>query len=177
MRPISFIVLLGFLAGLGLPFAWSAATSQSPASAKKKAVTPTKKTAAKTVSKASPKKKALTTKSGVAPNKKRVASKSYTATGRKAPVRRYGQASPSLDRYKEIQEALIAKGYMQGPASGNWDSNSSDALRRFQIDKSLPPTGKLNSLSLIQLGLGPKRLAQSTNPVSPSHTEPRPLQP
>ena len=31
-----------------------------------------------------------------------------------------------------------------------------DALKRFQSEQSLEPTGKIDSLSLIALGLGPK---------------------
>ena len=178
VRPFSLIVLVAFVAGLGLPFALGAVAQNAQTANKKKAVTPVKKsTPTKTASKATPKKSA-SARNGVASNKKRVASKSYTSSNRKPPVapRRSGQASPTNDRYVEIQEAMIAKGYMQGPASGNWDTNSSDALRRFQIDKNLPATGKLTSMSLIQLGLGPKRLAQSSTPVLPSSAEPKPLQ-
>jgi peptidoglycan hydrolase-like protein with peptidoglycan-binding domain len=67
------------------------------------------------------------------------------------------QLAPTPDRYKEIQSALANKGYLSQPASGVWDSQSTEALRRFQHDQNLEPTGKLNSLSLIALGLGAKR--------------------
>jgi hypothetical protein len=82
--------------------------------------------------------------------------------GAKAPVTRTvtwrnRQTAPSADRYKEIQQALAAKGYLQpGQATGVWDQNSVDALKRFQAQQNLDTTGKLNSLSLIALGLGPK---------------------
>ncbi len=66
------------------------------------------------------------------------------------------QQAPSSDRYKEIQEALIAKGYLKSPADGTWNADTADALRRFQADQNLSSTGKVNSLSLIALGLGPK---------------------
>lgn len=175
MRPISVLVIVAFLAGLGLPFAWGAVATKA-GTANKKAVAPVKKAVAKTAAKKAPTtKKAAQSKGSTASNKKRVASKSYTS-GRKAPVRNYGQGAPTADRYAEIQEALIAKGYMRGPAAGSWDANSSEALRRFQMDKNLPATGKLNSMSLIQLGLGPKRLAQNTVPTSPSSAGPNPLQ-
>ena len=179
VRPFSFIVLVAFVAGLGLPFALGAVAQKAQTANKKKTVAPVKKsTPTKTATKGSSKKSA-STKNGVASNKKRVASKSYTSSNRKPPVapRRSGQATPTNDRYVEIQEAMIAKGYMQGRATGSWDTNSSDALRRFQTDKNLPATGKLTSMSLIQLGLGPKRLAQSSTPVPPSSAEPKPLQP
>lgn len=57
----------------------------------------------------------------------------------------------------EIQQALIAKGYMGGPATGEWNSQWTTALKRFQQDQNLDASGKLTSLSLIALGLGPKR--------------------
>jgi hypothetical protein len=47
-----------------------------------------------------------------------------------------------------------------------------EALKRFQADQNLTPDGKLGSLSLIALGLGPKRLsAQSA--VQPAHAAPQ----
>ncbi len=67
------------------------------------------------------------------------------------------QAAPTPERYKEFQQALIAKGYLHGEATGQWDETSADAMRRFQKDQNLTPTGKPNeSLSIIALGLGPK---------------------
>lgn len=64
----------------------------------------------------------------------------------------------------------MAKGYLEGPATGVWDDASVDALRRFQQDQNLEPTGKLNSLSLIALGLGPKR--EPVAAVSPPPPQP-----
>lgn len=86
-------------------------------------------------------------------------SKHKARTARKAPVRswRTGQMEPTPERYKQFQEALIAKGYLHGEATGKWDEASADAMRRFQKDQNLEPTGKPNqSLSIIALGLGPK---------------------
>ncbi len=67
-----------------------------------------------------------------------------------------GQTAPTPERYKEIQEALAKKGYLRGEASGAWNQDSTDALRRFQQDQNLQASGKLDSLSIIALGLGPK---------------------
>jgi murein L,D-transpeptidase YcbB/YkuD len=72
------------------------------------------------------------------------------------------QQAPTPDRYKEIQQALAAKGYYKGEPNGQWSADSADALKRFQADQSLMPDGKINSLSLIALGLGPKRLTAKT---------------
>jgi peptidoglycan hydrolase-like protein with peptidoglycan-binding domain len=63
---------------------------------------------------------------------------------------------PTPDRYKEIQDALAKKGYLHADPTGVWDQNSADALRRFQQDQNLQASGKLDSLSIIALGLGPK---------------------
>jgi len=52
---------------------------------------------------------------------------------------------------------LASKGYFQGEADGQWGSSSVDALKRFQHDQNLTEDGKIGSVSLIALGLGPKR--------------------
>jgi hypothetical protein len=90
-------------------------------------------------------------------------------TARSAKTRqtwRTGQMAPTPDRYKEIQEALVAKGYGSQTPDGEWGQQWADSLKRFQQDQKLEPSGKLNSLSLITLGLGPKREA-SALPGSP----------
>jgi peptidoglycan hydrolase-like protein with peptidoglycan-binding domain len=85
----------------------------------------------------------------------------------KAPKsRRSSQQAPTTDRYKEIQQALAGKGYLHGEPNGEWGAESTEALKRFQADQNLTPDGKLNSLSLIAMGLGPKRMtAQSHAPL------------
>jgi murein L,D-transpeptidase YcbB/YkuD len=82
------------------------------------------------------------------------------------PSRSYQQA-PSPERYKEIQQALASKGYLQTEATGEWGPESVDALKRFQTDQNLMPDGKITSLSLIALGLGPKRLTAKSDPAPP----------
>jgi len=82
------------------------------------------------------------------------------STGRKPTVAswRSTQKAPTPERYKEIQQALASKGYLQSETpSGVWDNSSVEALKKFQADQNLEPSGKLDSLSLIELGLGPKR--------------------
>ena len=83
------------------------------------------------------------------------------------PPRSAWQGQPSPERYKDIQQALAGKGYFQGEPNGQWGPDSADALKRFQADQNLASDGKLNSLSLIALGLGPKRTltAQSATPA------------
>jgi Putative peptidoglycan binding domain len=91
----------------------------------------------------------------------RTASLKKPATKKGAPVKRTTwrnrQASPSSDRYREIQNALVAKGYLPAEsATGTWDQASADALKKFQATQNLDSNGKINSLSLIALGLGPR---------------------
>lgn len=113
-------------------------------------------------------------KSASAPNKPGVQKSAVTpayrtwnggARYRRAPVRRWVARRPAYayplqptqDRYREIQQALASKGHFAGEANGVWGADSTDALRRFQSEQNLDGDGRLNSLSLIALGLGPKR--------------------
>ena len=87
---------------------------------------------------------------------------------RPVPARRPQQMQPALERYKEIQQALADKGYFAGPVDGMWGPESVEALKRFQKEQNLDVDGKLGALSLMALGLGPKRGAsQAENPVPP----------
>ncbi len=167
VRPLHFVVITSFLMGLALPYVWAAAPAKKPVAPVKKgpvakAPAPQKKSPA--VAKGTAKK--TPARAVVASNtKRRVASRSYAKTGRRvvsAPVYR-GQAAPAPERYQEIQQVLLDKGYLQGVPSGTWDAQTIDAMRRFQADKHLPVTGTLNSMSLIQLGLGPKRITAANN--------------
>jgi peptidoglycan hydrolase-like protein with peptidoglycan-binding domain len=94
--------------------------------------------------------------------------KSKSAKSKATKSRRSTQQAPTPDRYREIQQALASKGYLKGEPTGEWGADSAEALKRFQGDQNLTPDGKLNSLSLIALGLGPKRLsAQTRAPSAP----------
>jgi len=94
------------------------------------------------------------------------------------PVSRYSPApqSPTPDRYREIQDALAAKGYLKTPSNGVWDKDSIDAMQRFQKDKNLDPTGKLTARSLGALGLGPQPAETYLAPANPSASVVAPLQ-
>jgi hypothetical protein len=97
---------------------------------------------------------------------KKPKAKPKTAVTRKSAAKKKGavrasraksQAAPSPERYKEIQEALVAKGYLPpDQVTGQWNDASVDALKRFQTDQKIDSNGRINSLSLIALGLGPK---------------------
>lgn len=137
--------------------ALSLAAPDNPTPAQKKTQHTTKKAATK---------KASTKKARTAPSKttaktsgyhSKTAAKHTKAKSATAASWRSRQLAPTADRYKEIQSALANKGYLNQPANGVWDPQSAEALRRFQQDQNLEPSGKLNSLSLIALGLGAKR--------------------
>ena len=128
---------------------------------------------------------ATTTKKKIAKKRPHTASTASTTTpkprtaagkttkGKKTTVRRASaprQLAPTKDRYQQIQQALAGKGYYAGEPNGVWGPDSTDALKRFQADQALPPDGKLTSLSLIALGLGPKRLS-AQSPPQPAHND------
>jgi peptidoglycan hydrolase-like protein with peptidoglycan-binding domain len=109
---------------------------------------------------------------------KATASRSHKGRRRYAGARRKAgpsyQARPTDERYKEIQQALADKGYYKGQVDGQWNADSADSLKRFQTDHQLTNDGKINSLSLIQLGLGPKRDGIPTVPLA-APAEPQPI--
>lgn len=88
-----------------------------------------------------------------------------------APRRPATQQQPTEDRVRDIQQALTDKGYPV-EVSGVWGPQSVEALKKFQEDQNInnmSGRGKLDSLTLIALGLGPKR--------EPPPTTPEPAQP
>lgn len=116
-----------------------------------------------------------------APGKTTTGKTTKTAAHRKGkaarrPSRSYQQA-PSPERYKEIQQALASKGYFQGEPTGEWGPDSVDALKRFQSAQNLTPDGRIGSLSLIALGLGPKHLTAKSEAVPPQQGTPAPAPP
>jgi hypothetical protein len=77
------------------------------------------------------------------------------------------QTHPETDRYQQIQQALASSGYFKGQVNGAWGDDSIDAMKRFQNDHKLPNDGKISSLSLIDLGLGPDRDSAASLPLAP----------
>jgi hypothetical protein len=78
---------------------------------------------------------------------------------KRSTTRMYRQQTPESDRIREIQQALNDHGYPL-VASGSWDASTVEALKKFQTDQNienLSGRGKLDSLTLIALGLGPRR--------------------
>jgi len=149
----------------------------SASTTKKPAVSTAAKPAAKTNVSTARKPAPSSTTSKARPASSRSATTrtaSRKAPAKKAPVvRRSYQSAPTAERYKEIQQALVDRGYFRGEPDGTWGPDSIEALKRFQQEQNLAPSGKLDSVSLIALGLGPKRnLAARAGPDL--NTLPRP---
>ena len=135
------------LAALLILGAGMAQGQTAPKAAPKKAAAPAAK---------APAKKAATPVAK-APAKKKAATPAKKTTKKRVVSRPLRQTVPAAERYRQIQQALIDKGYLQGSASGAWGQDSVAALRQFQADQKLDGSGKINALTLIRLGLGPKR--------------------
>lgn len=92
------------------------------------------------------------------PAKSKPSSKTKKKTTSRAKSKKSAprQTRPAPERYKAIEQELAARGYLRQEPSGNWTPGAVEALRSFQADRGLPATGKLDSLSLIELGLGPR---------------------
>src|ERR1700719_1023115 len=65
-----------------------------------------------------------------------------------------GQKAPTSDRIREIQDALSREGALDGKPSGKWDATTVEAMKKFQGNHGLSPTGKIDAVTLEKLGLG-----------------------
>ena len=189
MRTILCCAGIAALAALG----WSAdnttpakkTVAKSPASATKKKAAPSKTGVSKgaVAPRATTPRRAVTKAGSRTTASRPGATKTGSTTaaarrGKKGPPAkrvtwRNRQLAPTPQRYKEIQDALAAKGYLKPEdATGTWTPASVDALKKFQAGQNLDSTGKINSLSLIALGLGPKR--ETAAPKPPAESPPAP---
>jgi peptidoglycan hydrolase-like protein with peptidoglycan-binding domain len=69
----------------------------------------------------------------------------------------------------EVQRQLISRGYYQGSVDGRSGRRTALALRAFQLQSGLPPTGRLDMSTLQTLGLNNENLAYFQ--PSPRHYE------
>jgi peptidoglycan hydrolase-like protein with peptidoglycan-binding domain len=112
---------------------------------------------------------------------KKTASRKSAAARRRAKLThqtwRTGQMVPTPDRYKQIQEALAARGYSNQTPDGVWGPQWTDSLKRLQQDQKLEPSGKITSLSLLALGLGPRRDSSGPPAAAPpsANESPQPV--
>lgn len=79
--------------------------------------------------------------------------KTTKATVAVTPKRR-GPATTPTDAIKQAQDALNAAGYHLGEPDGKPGPATTAALKKFQGDRHLPVTGKLDSITLAALGVG-----------------------
>jgi hypothetical protein len=69
------------------------------------------------------------------------------------PAPRPVAAGIPTERVSEIQEALIKSGYLEGPASGQYDDKTVEAMKQFQGANKLPATGLPSAHVLKRLGV------------------------
>lgn len=72
-----------------------------------------------------------------------------------AKRRKRGQEKIDAARAQEIQEALIREHYLDGSATGVWDTDSQRAMERYQADNGWQSKTVPDARALIKLGLGP----------------------
>ncbi len=143
------------VAALAVMLAVMGAGFSRAGSSKKEDVSPSKKT---------PEKKS-TLKSSSKKNLKASASKKrrYRREGSKTRLARL-KLDPA--RASEIQQALIARGYLNQQPNGVWDDSTRSAMRRFQEEHQFPTTGLPEAKSLMKLGLGPHPLPDELDPAA-----------
>ncbi len=108
------------------------------------------------LSAASAKKAPAKSKPSAAKSKSTTTKTSAKSKSKKPVASHYAQQHPTTDRYTEIQQALVERGYLTS-ATGDWGEESVAALKKFQAAQRLPSDGKLGALSLRALGLGARR--------------------
>ena len=113
------------------------------------------------------------TKSSTVSSKTKKNSHKTSTKGKRSrkSARKRGQQNIDPTRAREIQEALIRDGYMQGEASGTWDQASQKAMEKFQSDNGWQSKVIPDSRALIKLGLGPDH-QHLLNPESAMTTAP-----
>jgi len=117
---------------------------------------------------------------GSARRSSRNSTKGSTRAASKSQARRpqatvYRQQQPEPERIRDIQQALSNRGYPL-EVNGAWDASTVEALKKFQTDQkieNLSGKGKLDSMTLIALGLGPKRDTPSGLTEEPKPTPER----
>jgi hypothetical protein len=170
LRSVAIVIVLAFSTALAV---WAATPApNSKAAAKKSTAKKSTKSTAKS-SKSAPKRVASGKQSASTTQaSKKTSGKHTPAKSAASSYRRSTQREPAPERYKEVQQSLADKGYFSGPVNGTWNSDSVEALKRFQRDQNIGDDGKLGSLSLIALGLGPKRGSEKSENSETSPTPP-----
>ncbi|MCS6817816.1 MAG: peptidoglycan-binding protein [Blastocatellia bacterium] len=98
------------------------------------------------------------------------------ASARRRTVRRLvlrpGKLIPR-ERVREIQLALIERGFLEGPPTGVYDARTVEAMKRFQQAEGIEVTGYPTAHALYRLGLHPAASSDGSA-TSPAHRSPPP---
>lgn len=103
---------------------------------------------------------------------------SALAVGILAASSAFAQQDLGTDDVRQVQRALNEAGYNAGPVDGRWGLATADALRAFQEDKGLTPTGQVDDRTILALGFSLSDFPAGDYEVQPrlSQTEVREIQ-
>jgi peptidoglycan hydrolase-like protein with peptidoglycan-binding domain len=107
-----------------------------------------------------------------APTSKSGSKTSHRSSKKVSRKKDKGQMAPAPERITEIQEALAKDGSLSHAPNGKWDDSTVEAMKKFQGDHGLNPSGKLDALTLEKLGLG-SQTAGIAEPVAPPNSSSR----
>ncbi|HEV2378420.1 MAG TPA: peptidoglycan-binding domain-containing protein [Terriglobia bacterium] len=104
--------------------------------------------------------------------------KSARTSRRPNAYQRLAKMQMDPGRVESIQRALSDAGVYHGSPTGQWDSETRDAMARYQAQSGFGVTGLPDAKSLMKLGLGPhplpaeldKKRASNIQPNTPGST-------
>ncbi len=99
--------------------------------------------------------------------------KSKKTTARSHHKKLHGQQGIDTARATEIQKALIREHYLTGEPTGQWDSTTMAAMRKYQSDQGWQTKLMPDSRALKKLGLGPD-YSDAINAQGASFNGPKP---
>jgi peptidoglycan hydrolase-like protein with peptidoglycan-binding domain len=151
--PVGRWLRVGLCALVTLALTGAASAKSSPAKTHKSARSANKIHAVASKHSAKSKTSAKSTTHKASSSSKTSHTKKGSKTAKKGKKR--GQQAIDSTRARQIQEALIREHYMQGEPSGAWDTQTQDAMKRYQADHGWQSKTTPDSRALIKLGLGP----------------------
>jgi peptidoglycan hydrolase-like protein with peptidoglycan-binding domain len=81
------------------------------------------------------------------------------------------QTQEELAATAALQQTLALAGYWDGPIDGQWTDELTDALKEFQADLGVEPTGEVDTATITAFN---KALEQATAPPTPTPSDPSP---
>ncbi len=91
--------------------------------------------------------------------------KKKAAYRKPVPYKPAAPAAPTSNRLRDVQLALIERGYLQSDGNSAWNGQCVEALKRFEASQKVRVDGKIDAKMLIALGLGPKYDSNLSLPV------------